>query len=86
MAGPIMVWICFSYYGVKKLIFIEKKINVIKYIRIPTDDLDASAETMGLPEYNFQQGNDPKRTANMIKQWFAAKAVELYHGLLNPLI
>ncbi|KKO75212.1 transposase [Vairimorpha ceranae] len=67
-----MVWTCFSYYGVGKLLFIEGKMNSIKYISILTDNLDAFAEMMGLPECFFQQDNNLKHTANITKQWFAA--------------
>ena len=73
----LIIWDCFSYYRAGKLIFIEGKVNAIKYISIFIDNLDTFAEMMGFPESIFQPDNDLKHTANVTKQWFAAKDVRL---------
>lgn len=61
--GSIMIWGCFSYAGLGNLIPIEGIIRADDYIQIVNENLEESAERMGLRiTFYFQQNNDPKHT------------------------
>lgn len=75
--GSVMVWACFSYYGVGKLVFIEGKMDAIAYVNILSENLFASASQMGLSSFIFQQDNDPKHTSKLAKHFFEAKNISL---------
>ena len=75
--GSVMVWACFSYHGVGKLVFIDGIMDAVKYVTILSENLELSASKMGLNEYIFQQDNDPKRTSKLAKQFFANKNINL---------
>jgi transposase len=66
----IMVWSCFSYNGVGKLIFIEENINSLKYQQILVENLNESANMMGLNEFIFQQDNAPPHSSKLIQNFF----------------
>lgn len=78
--GSIMVWGCFSYQGIGKLAFIEGKMNAISYVDILRNHLSASAASMGLENYIFQQDNDPKHTSRHAKGFLNLKRLNCYHG------
>ncbi|KAF9761418.1 Transposable element Tcb1 transposase, partial [Nosema granulosis] len=67
----IMVWGCFSYQGVRKLVFIEGKKNSMDYINILSNNLPSSAANMGLFDYTFQQDNDPKHKSKATTNFFS---------------
>lgn len=75
--GSIMVWGCFSYYGVGNLVFIEEKMNTVTYVDIICNNLKPSADTMGIDNFIFQQDNDPKYTSRLAKEYFATHGIEL---------
>lgn len=76
--GSIMVWGCFSYHGVGKLVFIDGIMNGPGYIDILENNLEESARSMGLEnDYVFQQDNDPKHTCKLARQYFDDKAISL---------
>jgi len=68
--GSVMVWGCFSYYGVGELRFIDTKMDAVYYCNMLSNSLFASAEKMGLREYIFVQDNDPKHTSRLAKEFF----------------
>ena len=72
--GSVMVWECFSYFGVGKLVFIEGKMNAEYYVNILSNNLPDSARLINLKDYIFQQDNDPKNTA---KLYFEPKQFKL---------
>ncbi|KAF9760563.1 Transposable element Tcb1 transposase, partial [Nosema granulosis] len=66
----IMVWGCFSYQGVGKLVFIKGKMNSKNYINILSNNLPSSAANMGLSDYTFKQDNDPKHKSKATTNFF----------------
>lgn len=77
--GSVMVWGCMAANGVGNLVFIESTMDRFKYLDILKENLNASAEKLELgPDYVFQQDNDPKHTANVVKEW-------LLHNVPNQL-
>ncbi|KAG0442369.1 Transposable element Tcb1 transposase [Dictyocoela muelleri] len=75
--GSVMCWGCFSYQGTGKLVFIDGKMDADAYIEIIKNNLQASATSMNLTDYTFQQDNDPKHTSKKVKKFFAYKRIEL---------
>lgn len=68
--GSVLVWGCMSARGVGKLHFIEGIMDHKDYINILRENLNSSAEKMGLNnDYIFTQDNDPKHTAWNTKMW-----------------
>lgn len=68
--GKIMVWGCFSYFGVGKLVKITGHMDKIQYIDILINNLDASFDMMGVENPIFQQDNDPKHTSKYATDFF----------------
>jgi transposase len=75
--GSVMVWGCFSYYGVGRLVFIDGIMDAKYYVNILANNLEPSADMMGLESFVFQQDNDPKHTSGLAKKFFAHKGIEL---------
>lgn len=72
--GSVMVWGCMAASGVGNLIFIENTMNKTDYLNILRTNLPTSVEKLGLQgSWIFQQDNDPKHTAKIVKEWL------LYH-------
>jgi hypothetical protein len=57
-----MAWGCISSKRVGKLDFIDEIMDIFVYISILDNNLEASAQKMGLDRYTFQEDNDPKHT------------------------
>lgn len=74
--GNVMVWGCFSFYGVGKLVFIEDKMDKLQYLHILVNNLFTSAEIFNLENFTFQQDNDPKHTAGIVKEWFIRNNIQ----------
>ena len=70
------VWGCFSAHGVGRLYRIEGIMKKEDYVMILDNELRPSAATL-FPDGNFifQQDNDPKHTANIVKDWFGDNAI-----------
>lgn len=68
--GHVMVWGCMSSNGVGKLHFIDGIMNAKMYLDILEHNLNQSAEMLGIKDnFYFQQDNDPKHTARIVKEW-----------------
>jgi transposase len=76
-AKGVMVWGCFSAKGVGKLVFIDGIMDRYKYLEILADNLQESAEIMGLSDFCFQQDNDPKHTSKLVREYFEEKGINL---------
>ena len=68
--GSVMVWGCFSYFGVGELTFIDVKINAPYYCNMLSSCLFSSVRKMDLDKYIFVQDNDPKYTSKLAKSFF----------------
>lgn len=76
--GSIMIWACFSSYGVGNLVPIEGIMTADTYIDILNENLEESVLKMDLDEeWMFQQDNDPKHTAKKTKQFFQSCKIEV---------
>lgn len=68
--GSIMLWGCFSSYGVGPIYMIEGKMCAPDYLNIlRTTMLPFAKEEMPL-KWEFMQDNDPKHSSKLIKNWF----------------
>lgn len=88
--GSIMVWGCFSWYGVGPLHRIKGIMDAVYYRKIlRTVMLPYADENMPL-KWRFQQDNDPKHTSGLVKDWFAHKNIDVLRWVsqspdLNPI-
>lgn len=75
--SKIMVWGCFSYYGVGPIHKIDGimdqhvYVDILKNIMLPY-----SVEEMPL-KWVFQQDNDPKHTSRKAKEWFRVNGIQV---------
>ena len=77
VGGSIMVWGCFSWHGVGKIISIEGKMDANYYTIILSENLETASVQMGITDnYIFQQDNDPKHTAKRIKNFFEDSKID----------
>lgn len=68
--GNCMVWGCMAANGVGNLAFITTKMDQYIYLNLLKENLQPSVQKLGLPStYSFQQDNDPKHTAHLVKLW-----------------
>ena len=87
----VMIWGCFSYSGVGKLVVIRDKLTADKFIDIINDNLLPSACDMGIQsDFLLQLDNDPKHTAKATKAYFEEVGLETlewpsYSADLNPI-
>ncbi|KAI4293260.1 hypothetical protein PAPHI01_2534 [Pancytospora philotis] len=75
--GSVMVWACFSYGGVGKLVFIEGIMDAYKCLNILATALPPSLKQMNLTEFIFQQDNDAKHTAKVTKRFFENRSIRV---------
>src|SRR5699024_9431199 len=74
--GSVMVWACFSYQGMNILVFIDRTMDITKYVNILANNLGRSVSDMSLSEFIFQQDNDPKHTSSFAKSFFNNKNIK----------
>ncbi|KAG2462687.1 TC1A transposase, partial [Polypterus senegalus] len=68
--GSIMLWECFSTAGTGRLVRIKRKMTAAMYRDILDENLLQSALDLRLGRrFILQQGNDPKHTAKISKEW-----------------
>jgi hypothetical protein len=72
-----MAWGCISYNGVGRLVFIEDTMDKYEYANILANNLQESAEEMGMNYYIFQHDNDPKHTSMYVKEFFEENEIEV---------
>ena len=75
--GSIMLWGCFSYYGVGKLCVIRGNMDAAKYVDILSKNLISSADILNMDNFIFQQDNDPKHTSKLASEFFENKGISL---------
>src|SRR4249919_1728143 len=67
-------------YGCKwsgKLVFIEGIMDRYKYMNIISENLNESANIIGVEEFIFMQDNDPKHKAKIVMEYFDENDIEL---------
>lgn len=69
--GSIMLWGCFSANGPGNLVKVDGIMRKEQYIQILEENIKQAAENLNLGEHwTYQQDNDPKHTAKVVKKWF----------------
>ena len=80
--GSVMVLSCMSASGTRNLAYIDIIMTNEVYLDILKTNIKFSAFTLGMPPVNyFQQYNDPKHTASIVKEWLLYNAPK---RLKNP--
>lgn len=75
--GNIMVWGCFSWFGIGNLALVHGIMTADGYIDILCENLEESLLKMGLESnYTFQQDNDPKHTAKKTLGFFRSNRIK----------
>lgn len=73
-----MVWGCFSRRGTGRLVRIPGTMTKEVYLSILQENLRPSAREMKMPRgFIFQQDNDPKHTAKVVKSWFETQKLKV---------
>jgi hypothetical protein len=68
--GNQMLWGSMAASGPGTMEFIDSTMNKMGYLNILKHNLQASVDKLGLPrDYWFQQDNDPKHTAFVVREW-----------------
>lgn len=75
--GNIMVWGCFSYYGMGPIHKISGTMDRFKYLDILKNVMMPYAEWEMPLKFIFQHDNDPKHTANVVKDWIAKEKIRV---------
>lgn len=75
--GSVMVWGCFSWYGVGPIFWIKNIMNAVDYINILENVMLPFAEEEMLLRWTFQQDNYPKRTSKVEKSFFERNNVDV---------
>ena len=75
--ASIMIWGCFSYYGVGPIYHIPGIMDQFEYIRILEEVMLPYAEEEMPLRWTFQQDNDPKHTSKRAKAWFQMNRIQL---------
>ena len=90
--GSVMVWGCFSSFGVGNIVRIYGTMDGDLYRQILSEDLLGTIRWYGLRKDDiiFQQDNDSKHTATDTKVWFYHNGIEVldwppYSPDLNPI-
>lgn len=89
--GSVMVWGCMAASVVGNLVFIDGKMDKPMHLNILRLNLKESVEKIGLPSnYIFQQDNDPKHTAYIVREWLLYNTPKQLHAPpqspnLNPI-
>jgi len=88
----VMVWGCFSYFGVGLCCKIDGRMNGELYREILADELmrTMSMHDLGINDVIFQHDNDPKHAAHETKRWLSEHRIKVldwpaYSPDLNPI-
>ena len=73
----IMIWGCFSYYGVGPIYHISGIMDQFEYIRILKEVMLPYAEEEMPLKWVFQQDNDPKHTSKRAASWFQTNKIDV---------
>lgn len=73
----IMVWGCFSWYGVGALYQIKGILKKEKYRQILIHQMRPSARRLQGDDFVFQHDNDPKHTSHLVKNYLQNQQIEV---------
>lgn len=73
----VMVWGCFSWYGIGPIFWIQDIMNADVYVDILDRIMLPFAEEEMPLRWVFMQDNDPKHTSRKAKQWFDQNKVDV---------
>ena len=76
--GNVLVWGCFSKNGVGELVEITGIMTGQIYVSILKENLEKSAEKIGMPTFVLQQDNDPKQKSQVATEFFNNKLLISY--------
>lgn len=74
--GSLMVWVVFLQQMLGNWKKIDTKLTGSGYVSILDENLQESANMMGLGQFIFQQDNDPKHTSRIATQYFEENCIE----------
>ena len=85
----VLVWGCFSKNDVGELVEITGIMTGQSYVSILKENLDKSAEKMGMLTFVLQQDNNPKHKSRVATEFFNNSNIELLEwpvqsSYLNP--
>lgn len=89
--GSVMVWGCFGYHGMGSIRQINGIMDQNMYTDIIADELQFSADLMGIGNnFVFQQDLDPKHTSNKAQDFFKDNYIDMLEWTaqspdLNPI-
>ena len=75
--GSIMMWGCFASCGTGNIVKVDGIMLKEQYLKILAENLQTSVDDLNLVDWTFQQDNDPKHTARIIKKWFADNQINV---------
>jgi hypothetical protein len=76
--GSLMLWGCFSYYGVGSLVVMEGKVNQFKYRTVLEDELQLSADGVGLADtFVLQQDLCKIHFAPAVRDYYTENNIRL---------
>uniref|UniRef100_A0A3Q3WIA1 Cysteine/serine-rich nuclear protein N-terminal domain-containing protein n=1 Tax=Mola mola TaxID=94237 RepID=A0A3Q3WIA1_MOLML len=75
--ASIMIWACFSYYGVGPIYRIPGIMDQFAYVKILEEVMLPYAEEDMPLKWVFQQDNDPKHTSKRAKSWFQSNKINV---------
>ena len=75
--SSVMVWACFSYYGVGPIYWIKTIMDQHVYVDILENVMLPYAEEKMPLLWVFQQDNDPKHTSRKARQWFLDHSINI---------
>jgi transposase len=75
--GSVMVWGCFSGFGMGPLHRIEGKMDRFMYRDIMSNIMVPYADEKMPLQHFFQQDNDPKHKSKLVCQWFTDEKIRL---------
>ena len=75
--ASIMVWGCFSYFGVGPIYRITGTMDQFQYVQILEEVMLPYAEEEMPLKWVFQQDNDPKHTSKRATSWFQTNKIDV---------
>lgn len=75
--SSVMIWGCFSWYGVGPICRIEGKMTADIYLKILRDTMLPYAEEEMPIRWVYMHDNDPKHTAARVKNWLQQQNIDV---------